>query len=85
MKKVYIVTHGEYSSYRIDAVFDKLELAEEYIRLHDAYYYNPVEEWELNPPYHDLKMAGVVTGSSCAVIQQMLLSRKVHMIGLVMS
>ena len=55
MKKVYIVTHGEYSSYRIDAVFDKRELAEEYIRLHDAYYYNPVEEWELNPPYPRLK------------------------------
>ena len=55
MKKVYIVTHGDYSSYRIDAVFDKLELAEEYIRLHDEYYYNPVEEWELNPPYPRLR------------------------------
>lgn len=56
MKKVYIVTHGMYSEYQIDAVFDKRELAEEYKRLHDIrFVYKNIEEWELNPTYPRLR------------------------------
>lgn len=47
MKKVYIVTSGEYSSYGIDAVFSREELAEEYKNRGGGDY---VEEFPLDEP-----------------------------------
>jgi hypothetical protein len=38
MKKIYIVTSGEYSDYNIDAVFSTREKAEEYIQQHGTQY-----------------------------------------------
>ena len=45
-KKIYIVTSGEYSDYRIDAVFSTRELAEDYIQ-HNGTDYR-IEEYNLD-------------------------------------
>ncbi len=52
-KKVYIVTSGEYSCYRIEAVFSSKKLAKDYIKLKSRigywYYRIPrIEEYVLN-------------------------------------
>lgn len=54
MSTIYIVTHGVYSDYCIDAVFDKRELADEFAALHGGYDPCVVEEWELNPIIYKL-------------------------------
>lgn len=46
--KVYIVTAGEYSDYRIVAVFDSEEKAKDYIDHGDRSDFNDIEEWTLN-------------------------------------
>lgn len=45
MKRVYIVTHGEYSDYHICAVFENKEKANAYQCCHPNTY---IEEWELD-------------------------------------
>lgn len=54
MDKVYVVTSGEYSEYRIDGIFDNIEDAE---KLRD-HVLGKIEEYELNPvvPYKDGNM-----------------------------
>jgi len=50
VKKVYIVTAGEYSDYHIVGVFDIKELAEAFCRKTNfpPFYPAEVEEWEVN-------------------------------------
>lgn len=45
-KKIYIVTSGEYSDYRIDAVFTTKEKAVDYVEQHGTRY--SIEEYELD-------------------------------------
>ena len=53
-KTIYIVTSGEYSDYRIDAVFDTKELAENFVESRAELYYKArIEEYPLNK-YVDL-------------------------------
>lgn len=51
MKKVYIITDGDYSDYHIVAVFDDKKLANKFIKkFYIGNYYEPrIEEHELNP------------------------------------
>ncbi len=46
MKKIYIVTSGEYSEYHIDAVFSTKKLAEDYIQQNGTDY--RIEEYNLD-------------------------------------
>ena len=57
MKKIYIVTQGQYSDYKILGVFDKEELANKFITSGGKYEYDypEIEEWELNPNAKNLK------------------------------
>lgn len=57
MKKIYVVTCGEYSDYGIEAIFDNKELAEKFISCFEWYdWHQPtVEEWELNPLKKEIK------------------------------
>jgi len=57
MKKIYIVTQGQYSDYKILGVFDKEELANKFITSGGKYEYNypEIEEWELNPNAKELR------------------------------
>jgi len=48
MKKVYVVTAGEYSDYRIEAVFSTKEKAENYINTFYNYEFNGIDEYELD-------------------------------------
>lgn len=52
MNKVYIVTEGEYSDYRIEACFSTKKKAQEYIKnnkkIQSKYYYPNIEEWDLD-------------------------------------
>lgn len=58
MKNVFIVTQGEYSDYHICGVFDKKELAEQFISaFEDDRGYGDkmeIEEWNLNPHEFEL-------------------------------
>jgi hypothetical protein len=45
-KKIYIVTSGEYSEYKINAVFSTKEKANAYIQQHGTYY--DIEEYDLD-------------------------------------
>lgn len=47
MNKIYVVTNGSYSDFRIKAVFDNLEMAEAYQKTYN--YNEEIEEFELNP------------------------------------
>ena len=47
-KKIYIVTSGEYSDYRIDAVFSEKEKAEEYVQNNGSDY--RIEVYNLDEP-----------------------------------
>lgn len=49
MKKIYVVTAGEYSDYRIQAVFSEKEIAEKYVKLFKKDSDFRVEEHDLNP------------------------------------
>ena len=56
MKTIYLVSIGEYSDYMIEAVFDELDLAKQYIAgLEDGYYKRQIEEMPLNPFKDDLR------------------------------
>jgi len=55
MRKVYIVTSGDYSDYRINAVFSTLELAEEYEKLASHRNSNGVNEWEMDVDFPELR------------------------------
>ena len=57
MKKIYVVSSGEYSDYGIDAIFDSKDLAEKYISAFDQSCYDQmkIEEWELNPNENEVK------------------------------
>jgi len=57
MKKIYVVSSGEYSDYGIDAIFDSKGLAEKYISAFDQNCYDQmeIEEWELNPNENEVK------------------------------
>lgn len=56
MRKIYVVTSGEYSSYGISAVFDNREQAE---KLAGRGGHNTeIEEYDLNPEYVDYKAQG---------------------------
>lgn len=52
MSKVYIVTEGEYSDYRIEACFSTKEKAQEFVKnakkLESKYYHPDIEEWDLD-------------------------------------
>ena len=48
MKKVYVVTAGDYSDYHIVGIFDSREKAEEYINHSTDSDLNGVDEWVLN-------------------------------------
>lgn len=50
MKKIYIVTSGSYSDYGINAVFDSIELAQEYINFYHCDNKNDynIEVYEVN-------------------------------------
>ena len=52
MSKVYIVTEGEYSDYRIEACFSTKKKAQEYVKnaekIRSSYYYPYIEEWDLD-------------------------------------
>jgi hypothetical protein len=49
MTKIYIITEGEYSDYRICAVYSKKEQAEEFAKVERG----TVEEYELDKPIED--------------------------------
>ena len=55
--RIYVVTKGEYSNYRIVALFSTEERADEYVSElnQDAYAYARVEEYELDTPRDDLE------------------------------
>jgi hypothetical protein len=48
--KVYLVHHGEYSDYTVDAIFEDQDTAEKYCELHNKYergwYTYEYEEWD---------------------------------------
>lgn len=46
--KVHVVTSGEYSDFKIEAVFDEAH-KEDAERFRDAYGYDWIEEYDLNP------------------------------------
>ena len=58
MKKVYAVSSGCYSDYRVDAIFTTKELAEEFMKAVPEYDYNDIQEYELNPKTADLVKRG---------------------------
>lgn len=47
---LYAVSAGDYSDYRVIAIFSSRELAEEYMQAVSDETYNRIEEYELNPP-----------------------------------
>ena len=52
MSKVYIVTEGKYSDYRIEACFSTKKKAQEYVenakKIRSSYYYPNIEKWNLD-------------------------------------
>lgn len=50
IKKVYVVTAGDYSDYHIKGIFDSREKAEEYINHSTDCELNDIEEYNLNEP-----------------------------------
>jgi len=55
--KIYLVTRGKYSDYRVSAVFNEKELAEKYINSFkvDGFVDFRIEEYNLNPFSKELK------------------------------
>jgi hypothetical protein len=58
MKKIYAVSTGCYSDYRVVALFSTPELAQEFMAAVPDTYYNDVEEFDLNPDAADLIKRG---------------------------
>jgi hypothetical protein len=58
MKKVFAVSSGEYSDYRVVAIFTTEEKAETYMNAVPSSDYNDIEEYELDPPIADLIKRG---------------------------
>lgn len=58
MKVVYAVNSGQYSDYRVDAIFSTKKLAEEFERLVPESDYNDIQEYEIDPPTTDLIKRG---------------------------
>lgn len=58
MKKVYAVSSGSYSDYRVDAIFSSRKLAEDFIATIKDNNYNDIEEYEIDPPTVDLICRG---------------------------
>jgi len=58
MKRVYTVSSGCYSDYRVNAIFSTKKLAKEFKRLVPDSDYNDIEEYELDPPTADLIKRG---------------------------
>lgn len=60
MKKIYVVTSGQYSDYGIDAIFDTKEIAEKYIASFCKVGWEEmeIEEWDLNPHEANIKVGG---------------------------
>lgn len=58
MKKVYVVTAGSYSDYRIVAIFSTPKASEEFKRAVPDGEYNDTEEFELDPPVVSLLERG---------------------------
>lgn len=50
MKKVYILTAGKYSDYRIIEVFSTIQKAKDFIHAVPEEDYNEVEEYMIDPP-----------------------------------
>ena len=57
-KKVYAVNSGEYSDYRVNAIFSTKEKAEAFMRAVPHNDYNHIEEDEIDPPTVDLIRRG---------------------------
>ncbi len=57
MKKIYLVTSGSYSDYKVEAVFDDKALAQKFIDSFKKGGWNEmgIEEFELNPHNQKLK------------------------------
>jgi len=58
MKKVYAVSSGSYSDYRVNAIFSTKELAEEFMRYIPDNDYNDIEEYEIDPSVPDIIKRG---------------------------
>jgi len=58
MKKVYAVSAGSYSNYRVNAIFSTRKRAEAFKRAVPDDAYNDIEEYELDPPTADLLKRG---------------------------
>jgi hypothetical protein len=58
MKKVYAVSSGSYSDYRVNAIFSTKKLAEEFMRFIPDGEYNRIEEYEIDPQDVDLVKRG---------------------------
>jgi hypothetical protein len=58
MKKVYAVSSGSYSDYRVDAIFSTKKLAEEFMRIIPHNDYNAIEEYEIDPVAPDIIKRG---------------------------
>lgn len=55
-KIIYAVSSGCYSDYRIDALFDNIELAQKFINsFKEIRDFNDVEEYDLNPLENEIK------------------------------
>jgi len=58
MKKVYAVSSGSYSDYRVNATFSTKKLAEEFMRYVPGNDYNGIEEYEIDPSTPDIIKRG---------------------------
>ena len=58
MEKVYAVTCGIYSDYRVEAIFTTKDKAKEFMEYIPSDDYNDIEEYELNPMSVDLVKQG---------------------------
>lgn len=58
MRKVYAVTSGSYSDYRINAIFSSRGRADAFMLAFPSRDYNDVEEYELDPPEADFVARG---------------------------
>ena len=58
MKKVYVLTSGSYSDYRINAIFSTIKLAEEFKKFVPGDDYNEIAVYEIDPDTVDLLKRG---------------------------
>jgi hypothetical protein len=57
-KTIYAVSSGDYSDYRVNALFSTREAAESFMATVKDDYYNAIEEYELDPPTVSLIQRG---------------------------